>query len=246
MRGTYKKFDHPTLPGLFNAISSPVLEAGPTPLPLQAGHLIAPSGQEAAHASPLAQPEKGLEQVTKDISGPSSPASSASFSLQQSLANRLRARLDVNGSPEYSLTWREWAIQGQEPICALRGSVLRTSDSGCIGWPTPTVQDAGKATHRYREDRQNNLTAIVAMRGWATPTCRGVKNSGDLTNYINGRNGKGRNDQMSCQVFGMTANSFDAVTGKHAVLSPDLPRWVMGYPQDWCACAVTAMQSFRK
>jgi hypothetical protein len=48
-------------------------------------------------------------------------------------------------------------------------------------WPTPTVQDADKATKKLREKFQNNLTAIVfnpqvhpAPKTWPTPTCNMV------------------------------------------------------------------------
>lgn len=41
--------------------------------------------------------------------------------------------MDVNGSPEYTLTWRHWAIGSLPPICALRGRGRRTSGSGSSG-----------------------------------------------------------------------------------------------------------------
>lgn len=186
MRGTYKKFDHPTLPSLFSATSSLESAAGPTRSPSQAGQLIAPCGPEAALASHSAQPGKDLELPTLDTCGQSSPNSSASASLQQSLASRLRARLDVNGSPEYSLTWKEWAISGQEPICALRASGRPTSAKDCSGWPAPsasgsageTSEDLERVGNKWRNKKtgrilQTNLATDVKMLcGWVSPTAQ--------------------------------------------------------------------------
>lgn len=53
--------------------------------------------------------------------------------------------LDVNGSPEYVLTWKHWDMSAGEPICALRASGRHTSGNGCSGVPTPTVQDSEQA-----------------------------------------------------------------------------------------------------
>ena len=155
----------------FSAIFSPASGAGPTRSRSRAGQLIAPSGPEAAPASPSVPLAKDLAPPTSGTCGRSSPTSSASASLQQSLASRLRAKLGVNGSPEYSLTWKEWAIQGQEPICALRASARPTSGRDCSGWPTPTLDDANNVT---RDSGQyQSLPRTAQMAGWATPSAAG-------------------------------------------------------------------------
>src|SRR5690606_15341480 len=74
-------------------------------------------------------------------SGPSSSDSSAPGDLQSCLESRLRARMGVSGSPEYALTWKTLAMLSGPPICALRASPRRTSDSGFTGWVTPTTRD---------------------------------------------------------------------------------------------------------
>jgi hypothetical protein len=167
-----------------NATSSLGLVAGAMPYLLPDGRLISRSGQEAAHVNHSVAPERGEQQKMSGIFGPCSPSSSASASLQQSLANRLRARLAGSGSPEYSLTWKEWDIRGQEPICALRASGHRTSANGCGGWPTPDAQamNVGCNLEKHLErmerlkQKHNNgngaglsLGVVSQMAGWPTP-----------------------------------------------------------------------------
>ena len=57
----------------------------------------------------------------------------------------MQAALDVNGSPEYALTWKQWAMPSGPPICALRARAHRISVSVSTGersgWPTPTTRD---------------------------------------------------------------------------------------------------------
>ena len=109
------------------ATSSPASADGITRFRLPDGLTINLYGREAALANPSAPQESASAPPTSVICGQSSTASSRSAVLQSSLENRLRQRLDVNGSPEYSLTWKEWTISGQQPICALRASARPTS-----------------------------------------------------------------------------------------------------------------------
>ena len=55
---------------------------------------------------PLSRLASSEAMSTNDTSGPLFSASSPSAALQWSLANRLRVRMDANGSPEYALIWR--------------------------------------------------------------------------------------------------------------------------------------------
>lgn len=178
-----KRLNQPTLPGMCNVTSSQGSGDGATRSNSPGGQLTARRGQEAARASHSASPGKEKASPTSVISGQSLLNLFDSASLQQSLANRLRARLDVNGSPEYSLTWREWGIAGQEPICALRASVRHTSARDCSGWPTPnsgpqndndsTWQERRtllKEKHRNGNGFGMTLGQAVTMAGWPTPT----------------------------------------------------------------------------
>jgi len=158
-----------------NVISSPASAGGRSLCNSPDGPQLDLFGQALAHAS-LSQPlAKDSAPQTSGTSGPCSPNSSAPASLQQCLANRLRARLAGSGSPEYSLTWKEWAISGQEPICALRAVAHRTSDKGCGGWPTPNVPNGGRSGsgEMYRKDgskRQISCEEAAKMASGQPPS----------------------------------------------------------------------------
>jgi len=107
------------------------------------------------------------------IYGLSLHASSASAGLQQSLASRLLASLDCNGSPEYSLTWNEVAMPSREPICVLRASARPTSGSGFTGWVSPTAQDGSRGGLPPRaHDTGVPLSQQVALTGWRSPNSK--------------------------------------------------------------------------
>lgn len=161
---------------IFNsATSSPELAAGPTPCASPVSPMTPKSGPAPARASRLAALEKDWARLTKDTSGLISETSSRSVALQLSLANRLQARLDVNGSPEYALTWKLWPMRSGPQICALRASRHRISGNGFTGWPTPnTAPDApngslnrGNGKLRARLTHQSVMAIMV---GRQTPT----------------------------------------------------------------------------
>lgn len=119
--------------------------------------------------------KQGGGNKTSAISGPISANSSPHDALQLFLENRLRAALDVNGSPEYVLTWKLWDINSGPPICALRASARRTSDNAFSGWPTPTINDTGiNETARKGSD---SLSVAANLAGWSTPSSRDWKDS---------------------------------------------------------------------
>ena len=134
------------------------------------------SGQEVAHASLSVAPERGKEPQTNDTYGPSLPVSLASADLQRSLASRLRVRLGVNGSLEYSLTWKEWDMPQREPICALRASVRRMLDSDFSGWPTTNTMDHierdGLRPSREATGRTGGYLAEVVTQLAGYPTAK--------------------------------------------------------------------------
>lgn len=154
---------------------------GVLPCSLPDGQVTSLCGQGVVLASPSHQQGKGLEQQTSGICGLSLQGSSGSVSLQRSLGSRLRARLEGSGSVEYSLTWKEWDIRGQEPICALRASTLRTSGRDCIGWPTPTVDDSSNVTRE-----SGAFQSLVRTANWVEV----VQLSGPLPSGIHAETGK--------------------------------------------------------
>lgn len=152
-----------TSQGTHNAISSAGSGGGRTLSDWQDGQQIDLFGQEVAHANPFRW--QGLEKAMrmKGTSGRSSPDLFVSANLQRFLESRLRQSLDVNGSPEYDLTWKRWDMSSGPPICALRASGRRTFGRDCGGWQTPTgprEHDSDNSESTYLEKQAN---------GWATP-----------------------------------------------------------------------------
>lgn len=152
-----------TLKATPNAISLPESGDGHTPCALPDGPMTSPSGRVPALVSLSASPENAKALMTSGTFGPSSRASSEPASLQSSLASKLRQKMDGRGSPLYSLTWKTWPIDGQEPICALRASVRRTSDSVCIGLPTVSARE-GRDWSRARILASLDMGGGVAKR----------------------------------------------------------------------------------
>jgi hypothetical protein len=81
--------------------------------------------------------------------------------------------MDVNGSPEFALTWKTWDMPAGEPICALRALERRTGgrgSSGLVHWSTPTVQDsANNAGPSQFERNTHPLNVQAALASWPTP-----------------------------------------------------------------------------
>jgi len=86
-------------------------------------------------------------------------------------------------------------------LCRLSQSELSTDAIGSGSspdaemWITPTVQDSDKATLRWREDHQNNLSAQAAAQLWPTSTTRDWKGSYTQEAMIR-KDGKSRADSL--------------------------------------------------
>ena len=163
-----------TLKGSNKCICSRGLEDGLTLFNWLDGRKIDPYGQAHAHVSPSLRPASVKVRPISVTSGPNSDVLSASADLQRSLESRLRARMDVNGSPEYKLTWKHWDISPQVRICALRASGRRTSDKGYGGWPTPNTNPDAPNMSKTRENgrraqRQTLQSITEIVSGWPTP-----------------------------------------------------------------------------
>lgn len=225
-----------TLPGFSNAISSPESEDGPKPCNSPAGRQIGPCGPAPAHASLSARQALARGLMTRDTYGPCGDGSLTNADLSPSLASRLRARTDVNGSPEYVLTWTYWDMPQGPPIYALLASERRRSGNGCTGWPTPKTSDDRIGMTERVGGRKSNLNDMATTAGWATPTARDHKDGEFCPNVPT-------NALLGRQAW--TAGC-PAATEKRGALNPALPRWLMGYRAVWDSCGATAMQSFRK
>lgn len=139
--------------------------------------------------------------MTNDTCGPLFDALSPSADLQRSLENRLRARLDANGSPEYALTWKHWPMQSGPPICALRASGHRISDSDCGGWPTGKASDWKGDRHAESAERElmrgnADLPVIAHQAGWPTTNTNNTKGAYQDTELIAKRKEAGRQQNL--------------------------------------------------
>ena len=176
MSGLFGTWLQRTSQGSLRPISSPVSASGPTRCAPLVGMTAAPSGPGPAPASPSAPLAEGLAPPTSGICGQSSTASSQSAALQSSLESRLRARLDAHGSTLFGLTWKPWDMLSGRPILARRASALRTSASGCGGWPTPRTSDTNGAG--LHGDGGMDLRTAATMAGWPTPRLEDGESSG--------------------------------------------------------------------
>lgn len=159
-----------------NATFSLDLAPGPSPCAAPAGPIAAPSGPDPAHASLSARQARELGLLTSGTFGLPSTGLSKSAALQRSLESRLQARTLTLGSTLYKLTWKPWVTPSGQRRSRLRASVLRTSETGSTGWPTPTAMDANRGAKDARPwDTGRPLNQIAALAGWVTPTTRDHK-----------------------------------------------------------------------
>lgn len=145
------------------------LESGRIPSASPDGLMINQSGQAPARASLSARQAKEMGLLTSGTFGQTSSTSLASADLSTSLASRLQMVTQTHGSTLYKQTWKEWTTPSG--LCRLRqrASVLRTSESGPTGWPTPTAKSTTGAGTSGRMGGMNIQTAVT-LASWPTPT----------------------------------------------------------------------------
>jgi hypothetical protein len=163
-----------------SATSSPASASGALPSGRLAGPITRRSGPAAARANLSASQALARGLLTSGTSGLSGIGSSASAALQSSLESRLQARLPASGSTLYRLTWKPWATPLGPSRFRLRALVLRTSEIGSGGWPTPAGMDArtnkeSLESKRARGSGGINLSMAAVMAGWPTPTVADFK-----------------------------------------------------------------------
>jgi hypothetical protein len=265
MNGQSSLFDQMTSEGFSSAISSPASGDGPTPFDLPDGPMAEPSGQGVAPVSRSRVPGKAMAPMIRATFGRRGFGSGASAALSSALVNRLRARMDLDGSTVFRLTWKERTTPSGRLIAALRASGRTTSDSDYGSWPTTTKEDArSSARHGYMLTGNQGTTLLDAARlahwkhgrrmgtplevqaAWATPAHRDWRTANTRSYQERSQSTKG--EQLPNQVvhLGPLLTGSPVETVKRDQLNPAHSRWLMGYPPEWDACAVTAMPSSRK
>ena len=182
-----------------SATSSPASADGPSPCDSQAGPMTDLFGQALAPASPSAPRASSVAATMSATYGLRSSTSSASAALEQSLASRLPELLGTPGGITWQQTWKAKATPQRRRILAHTASGLLTSDSGCIGWPTPNAgpQNDGDTTWQQRREAMKlkhgngngfglTLGQASTLAGWPTPMAG--------TPAQNGNSAAGNND----------------------------------------------------
>lgn len=175
-----------------NAISSPASAAGATPCDLPAYPTTDLFGQALAPASLSAPRAPSVAATMSATYGLRSSTSSASATLQASLASRLPALLGSRGSITFALTWKEQVTPLRRRICALRARGHSTSDSDSTGWPTPAAHEPGGTPEQHLarkraavargvqmgSDAVTHLSLVAQYAGWPTATRQDAASSG--------------------------------------------------------------------
>ena len=256
-----------------NVTSSLELGAGQQPSDSPVGPMIDMFGQALPHVSHSARQAKAKAPPTSATSGQPSTASSASAALTSSLASRLTAALPVNGSMEFTLTWKEADTPLGRRFSLLRASARRTEDiasTGGLPWPTPSAADATGGPGRSPKRRGgDNLRTAVLLTPWGTPRATDAKCGTTYTENCTGKdlakdasltawstpraeermqqNSADNGCALSRQVIGTTSESSDAPTANFAGyrLNPRFSLWLMGLPGSWIDAGLHSQRSLR-
>lgn len=190
--------------------------------------------------------------------------------LQELLQKDLRDRLRGRGSMIYSTGWKPHTTPLGRRIFRLRALALRRSGnehiSALSGWPTAASRDwkdtpgmsvTGVNPSGSVRVRMDQLPRVAFLAGWPTATATdslktgmvaprkgmmGLSETAPLARWSMDHPAGPARRKASGEV--LTGSSAEMDSG--GPLNPAHSRWLMGFPPEWDACAVTAMPSSRK
>lgn len=126
-------------------------------------------------------------------------------------------------------------------------------------WATPNTMDGMgdrslEAMKRQFETTRKGRTAPANLREqvnpamWPSPTVRDYKDTGDLSNSMERKDGKTRLDCVPRIAFGIEAqnNGLTAQMENKGSLNPQFVYWLMGFPKEWVLSAQAGMQSYQR
>jgi len=175
MNDQSRMFGQLMLPGFCEFTCLQELQAEISPCSSPDGQPTSPYGLEAAPAKRSAVPAKVAALATTETYGRYLQTSSASASLQSSLASRLKQQLASGGSIEYIETWKQKITPSGVQYWAHTASTPRTSANGCTGerkgWQTPR---ANETSADAKPNGKPNLQGEARIAGWLTPKAQEV------------------------------------------------------------------------
>ena len=169
----FKMLSQKTSEVLRNITSSPVSVGGHTLSVWQTGLTIDLFGQVLAPANRSARPDNAKAKPTIGIYGPNGSASRASIAPQQSLANRLQARLPTGGLTMFIKGWNQKITPLGRLYCQLAVSARPTNAIDCGLWPTTRAADGNKGVRTpegaAKEIMRNKWPCLSTFAMFQTP-----------------------------------------------------------------------------
>lgn len=233
-----------------NAISSPESEAGASPCALRDGPMTDLFGQVVAHANHSAAPAKKPRNLMSATYGRIGTGSSASQSLQQSLANRLMMELPKDGWTMFFTTWKRKFTPARRQYCQLVALNRPSLETGYYLWPTATASENDGCVVKKEQRRQKSkekwgnmsgngfgysLAELAKLSMWRTPNAADHRNRGGVKSSQRRREiGKQITLSMQVKLSVSTGTNGKENSGQ---LNPGFVCWLMGYPSNWCEMA---------